>query len=73
MRSGDKPGKLVSVVVTPLRIAWEQRNNRSVKILLQYMAKIDYNASEAVKEILPALIDYTGFSDYLEALPFQTT
>jgi len=56
--------------VTPLRIAWEQRNNRSVKILLQYMAKIDYNASEAVKEILPALIDYTGFSDYLEALPF---
>lgn len=36
------------------------------------MAEIDYNASEAVKGILPDLIDYAGFSDYLEGLPFQT-
>lgn len=36
------------------------------------MAKIDFNASDAVKAILPDLIDYAGFTDYLEALPFQS-
>jgi hypothetical protein len=43
-----------------------------VKILLQYMGGIDFNASEAVKAILPDLIDYAGFKEYLEGLPFQT-
>lgn len=58
--------------VTPLYYAYQQRNNRSVKILLQFMAEIDFNASDAVKAILPDLIDYAGFSEYLEGLPFQT-
>ena len=58
--------------VTPLYYAFLQKNNRSVKILLKYMAKIDFNASDAVKAILPDLIDYAGFTDYLEALPFQS-
>ena len=60
------------IKVTPLYIAWKQRNNRSVKILLQYMGALDYNATEAVKEILPKLIDFAGFKEYLEGMPFQT-
>lgn len=44
-----------------------------MKILLQYMSKIDFNASKTFKDILPNLIDYTGFVDYLWELPFQTT
>ena len=44
-----------------------------MKILLQYMSKIDFNASKTFKDILPNLIDYTGFTDYLWELPFQTT
>jgi len=46
------------------------RNNRSVKILLQYMSRLDYNASQTMKDILPELVDYSGFTDYLEELPF---
>jgi len=34
------------------------------------MAKIPYNASNTFKDILPKLIDYTGFSDYMWELPF---
>jgi len=61
------------VIVTPLHLAYECRNNRSVRILLQYMSKVDFNASKTFKDILPDLIDYTGFADYLAELPFQTT
>jgi len=34
------------------------------------MGSIEYNASEAVKRLLPDLIDFAGFKDYLEGLPF---
>ena len=37
------------------------------------MSKIDFNASRTFKDILPNLIDYTGFTDYLWELPFSTT
>lgn len=36
------------------------------------MSKINYNASETFKDILPDLIDFNGFIDYMEELPFQT-
>ena len=58
--------------ITPLHIAHHMKNNRAVKILLQTMAKIPYNASETFKDILPDLIDYNGFLDYIHELPFQT-
>jgi hypothetical protein len=57
---------------TPLHIAMDQRNNRSVRILLKYMALIDSNCSETYKDIIHHLVDYTGFSDYLDQLPLQT-
>ena len=59
-------------IMTPLHIALYEKNNRAVRILLQYMAKIPYNASETFKDILPDLIDFNGFIDYMEELPFQT-
>jgi len=37
------------------------------------MAKIGHNASITFKDILPNLIDYTGFTDYMWELPFSTT
>lgn len=58
--------------VTPLYYAFTQRNNRSVKLLLQYMGELDYNALYSIKAILPDLIDYSGFKEYLEGLPFQS-
>jgi hypothetical protein len=62
----DEKGKFVTV----LHHAHKRKNNRSVKILLLCMSKIDYNASSILKDILPELIDYTGFIDYLWELPF---
>ena len=55
---------------TPLHLAFRSRNNRSVKILLQYMAKVPFNASSTYKDILKELIDFTGFTDYLWELEF---
>lgn len=59
-------------IVTPLHIALDYKNNRSIKILLEYLAKIDANCSNTFKDIIPELVDYTGFDDYLEKLPLQT-
>lgn len=63
----------VPVAVTPLRIAYAKKNFRSVKILLTAMAKIDFNASSTFKDILPDLVNYKGFIDYMWSLPFATT
>ena len=65
----DKKYKLLAKKRTPLHIAMDQRNNRSVRILLKYMALIDSNCSETYKDIIHHLVDYTGFSDYLYQLP----
>ena len=58
------------IAVTPLHIAYELKNYRAVKVLLTYMAKIDFNASDTFKDILPELVTYRGFTDYMEHLLF---
>lgn len=70
---GAAAGPDVPVAVTPLRIAYAKKNFRSVKILLTTMAKIDFNASSTFKDILPDLVNYKGFIDYMWNLPFATT
>jgi hypothetical protein len=57
---------------TPLHLAHAARNNRSIKLLLQYMAKIDHNAMHHYRDIMHDLVDIVGFTDYLWELPFQT-
>jgi hypothetical protein len=34
------------------------------------MGEIDFNASDAVKAILPDLIEFAGFYEYMDRLPF---
>jgi hypothetical protein len=58
--------------MTPLHIAFEEGNNRSINLILRYMAKIKYNASESFKDILPQLVDYNDFPIYLDSLRFQS-
>ena len=36
------------------------------------MGLIDSNCSETFKDIIHHLVDYTGFTDYLEQLPLET-
>jgi hypothetical protein len=41
-------------------------NNRSVNIILDYMADIEYNGSNNISDIIGELIDYSSFLHYFE-------
>ncbi len=58
--------------MTPLHLAFRNHEQTCIQILLKYMAKIDYNASDTFKDILPFLIENDGVLGYLAALQFQT-
>mmetsp|Transcript_16686 Transcript_16686/g.25717 ORF Transcript_16686/g.25717 Transcript_16686/m.25717 type:complete len:142 (+) Transcript_16686:3239-3664(+) len=58
--------------ITPLHLALREGNNRSINIILKFMGKIDYNASDTIKDILPQLLEYKELLYYLDQLPFQT-
>jgi hypothetical protein len=59
-------------IITPLHIAHSNGNNRSINILLSFMAKIDSNNSASIKDILFELVEYQQFIPYMESLQFQT-
>jgi len=67
---GSKKQKMKKI--TPLHLALRMGNNRSINIILKYMAKISYNASDTIKDILPQLLEYKEFLCYMDELPFQT-
>lgn len=58
------------LVITPLHLAYNDGNNRSINIILSYMAKIDNNCSGTFKDILSKLIEYDSFINYMNELPF---
>lgn len=55
---------------TPLRIA--KNNSKSANIILNYMSKIDTNASGTFCDLLPLFIESSMFIKYLEQIPFQS-
>jgi hypothetical protein len=58
--------------ITPLHLAFREGNNRSINIILRYMSKIKYNASETIRDILPELVEHNEFGIYMQNLPFKT-
>ena len=52
-----------------LHKALREGNNRSVDIILEYMAKIGMNASENFAGVFDLLIDYPNFKKYIADLP----
>ena len=68
---GAKP-ETTKKKVAPLHIAFDEGNGRSIDIILRYMAKIDADCSGTFKDIIPQLIEYAEFDNYLAELPFQT-
>jgi len=44
------------------------KSNRSINILLKYMAKIDKNCSFTFKDFFADLINYSSFIHYTESL-----
>lgn len=51
--------------VTPLHIALSEDQTRSVNIILKYQAMLDYSSFNTFKKILPDLIGFKNFNDYL--------
>jgi hypothetical protein len=60
------------IKITPLHLAFNEGNNRSINIILAFMAKIDNNCSSTFMDILPKLVEYDNFVMYMKELPFQT-
>ena len=62
MKSFFKKKKQISEdnyrIITPLHIAYSNGNNRSINILLSFMAKIDSNNSASIKDILYELVEF---------------
>jgi hypothetical protein len=58
---------------TALHLAYNQKNARSIKIILTYLGKLQNTSSEVYSDIMPNLIEYNGFADYLWGLTFTTT
>ena len=57
---------------TPLHIAHHEGNNRSINVLMKYMAKINSNATNAVSDILPELVEQQQFIPFMNGLSFQS-
>jgi len=58
--------------VTPLHIAHEQQNNKSINILLKFMSILDYSQFSTFRDLWPQLLDYDGFIDFINEQTFQT-
>ena len=59
--------------MTPLHIAvYFARNTRTINILLDYLAKLDYSQFDTFKDIMCELINYNSFNNYLFEQTFQT-
>lgn len=56
-------------IESPLSIAIEIGNNRCVEIILNYMSKIETNASRKFMSVMPLLTDYQSFLTYIQKLP----
>ena len=52
-------------IESPLSIAIEIGNNRCVEIILEYMSKIETNASRKFMSVMPLLTDYQSFLTYI--------
>ena len=55
---------------SPLHIAVIERNNRSVDILLKYMAMVGGNHSRHYKDIFGDIVDQKSFPEFLLSLKF---
>lgn len=58
--------------VTPLHIAVEQQNNKSITILLKFLALLDYSQFKTFRDLWPFLIEHQGFIEFMEEQTFQT-
>jgi len=58
--------------VTPLHLAYWNNQAICITLILRYMSHISRKIEEVFSGILLKLIEYNGFFEYIESLPFQT-
>jgi hypothetical protein len=59
----------LAVTNSPLHTAIRVGNNKSVDIILGYMAKIDTNGSRMFRDIFHKLISFQNMKTYIDSLP----
>ena len=52
-----------------LHTAYHAGNQRSIDIVLNFMSKINFNASRNFNDIMPEMLDMNYFPDYFKCLP----
>jgi hypothetical protein len=51
---------------TPLHIAFMKNNTQSINLLLKYMAKLEYGSFDVFKDLMPEMINFGAFSEFIE-------
>ena len=58
--------------VTPLHIAFQLQNNKSINLILKYLSKLQYSQFHIFRRLMPNLIEYTQFAEFLKEQTFFT-
>ena len=56
--------------ITPLHIALAYQNNKSINIILKFMSLLDYSQFKTFMDIWPHMIDFSGFTEFLDEQTF---
>lgn len=51
--------------ITPLHLAYYQKNNKSINVILKYLAELEFTQFKTFGDLAPDLVGYTGFIDFL--------
>ena len=60
----------MEVKETPLHIAFHQKNNKSINLLLKYMSRLEYCNMSTFSDIWPQLVDFESFAFFMNGLVF---
>jgi hypothetical protein len=67
---GHKGKPNLFVCVTPLHIAFWSKQQRVIKILLDFMSLIERKNHNVFLDVLPFMIEQEGFSDFFGSFAF---
>ena len=66
-------GQKIVRKLTPLHLALSTGNNRSINTLLKYLGMVDVIHSDTIKDILPQLIQYRNFIEFMDNMLIKTS
>lgn len=54
------------ITITPLHIAFQIQNNKSINMILKYLSKLDYSQFNTFRVLMPKLVDYKQFMTFMQ-------